>query len=271
MGPEIGDAIGREQDGLRRDDAELFANGDDLRERQTQAIVRTGLALCWGVAGHVSGRLEDDPVALLERRPGSRQARNRAALDQLRRLGLHNLGWAMLLPSGELNMMLFGSALVGPACVYCRSIRAADGLRAPVDSDPGCPALPLLIPVDAFVPALAAGRDAPVQHVLRGRRGPNVDQPVIVPDAINVVDLVLRPCPIHVEKREPMQEDITTEQVSGEIAFARWAAQRLACRLVREDPCRGIVMDTPKHLRMGHGIPYGRIRHVLSDGLPVPA
>jgi hypothetical protein len=35
MGPEIGDAISREKDGLRRDDAELFANGDDLSERQT--------------------------------------------------------------------------------------------------------------------------------------------------------------------------------------------------------------------------------------------
>jgi hypothetical protein len=248
MGPEIGDAIGREQDGLRRDDAELFANGDDLRERQTQAIVRTGLALCWGVAGHVSGRLEDDPVALLERRPGSRQARNRAALDQLRRLGLHNLGWAMLLPSGELNMMLFGSALVGPACVYCRSIRAADGLRAPVDSDPGCPALPLLIPVDAFVPALAAGRDAPIQHVLCGGRGPNVNQPVIVPDAINMVDLILRPNAVHVEESEPMEIDPGTEHRGHEIAVCRPRPDTLARRFIGDDAIRGIVIIPRSHL-----------------------
>jgi hypothetical protein len=35
MRPKIGDAISREQDGLRRDDAVFLANGYDLRERQT--------------------------------------------------------------------------------------------------------------------------------------------------------------------------------------------------------------------------------------------
>jgi hypothetical protein len=34
MRPEIGDAISREQDGLRRDNAVFLANGDYLSERQ---------------------------------------------------------------------------------------------------------------------------------------------------------------------------------------------------------------------------------------------